>query len=105
MKQARLTSRQAPPSEEGSDSLLKEHLQGGFTHLPCISLGPSTRGKNRLVSSHVFTRIMESRNQYLVQSKLAGAAGLKLKPHSAKDTLDFLKKHFAKESSDQLIIK
>jgi hypothetical protein len=55
--------------------------------------------------SHVFTRVKENRNQYLVQSRLADLAGLKLKPHSAKDTLDFLKKHFVKESSDQLIIK
>jgi hypothetical protein len=54
--------------------------------------------------SHVFTRVKENRNQYLVQSRLADLAGLKLKPHSAKDTLDFLKKHFVKESSDQLII-
>jgi hypothetical protein len=53
----------------------------------------------------MFTRIKESHNQYLVQVKLADAAGLKLKPHSAKDTLDFLKKHFAKESIAQLIIK
>jgi hypothetical protein len=30
---------------------------------------------------------------------------MKLKPHSAKDTLDFLKKHFVKESSDQIVIK
>jgi hypothetical protein len=41
----------------------------------------------RTSDSHVFTRIKESRNQYLVQSKLADTAGLKLKPHSAKDTL------------------
>ena len=47
-------------------------------------------------------RIKESRNQYLVESRLADAAGMKLKPHSAKDTLDFLKKHFVKESSDQM---
>ncbi len=50
----------------------------------------------------MFTRIKESRNQYLVESRLADAAGMKLKPHSAKDTLDFLKKHFVKESSDQM---
>jgi hypothetical protein len=55
--------------------------------------------------SHVFTRVKENRNQYLFQSRLADLAVLKLKPHSAKDTLDFLKKHFVKESSDQLIIK
>jgi hypothetical protein len=48
--------------------------------------------------SHVFTRIKESHNQYLVQAKLADAAGLKLKPHSAKDTLDFLKKHIVKKA-------
>jgi hypothetical protein len=59
----------------------------------------------RTSDSHVFTRIKESRNQYLVESKLADAAGMKLKPHSAKDTLDFLKKHFVKESSDQIVIK
>jgi hypothetical protein len=53
----------------------------------------------RTSDSHVFTRIKESRNQYTVESKLADAAGMKLKPHSAKDTLDFLKKHFVKESS------
>jgi hypothetical protein len=39
--------------------------------------------------SHVFTRVKESRNQYLIQSKLVDAAGMK--PHSVKDTLDFLK--------------
>jgi hypothetical protein len=55
--------------------------------------------------SHVFTRVKENRNHYLVQSRLVDLAGLKLKPHSAKDTLDFLKKRFVKESSDQLIIK
>ncbi len=55
--------------------------------------------------SHALTRVKENRNQYLVQSRLADLAGLKLNLHSAKDTLDFLKKHFVKESSDQLIIK
>jgi hypothetical protein len=30
---------------------------------------------------------------------------MRLKPHSARDNLDILKKHFVKESSDQLIIK
>ncbi len=59
----------------------------------------------RTSDSHVFTRIKENRNQYLVESKLADAAGMKLKPHSAKHTLDFLKKHFVKESSDQIVIK
>jgi hypothetical protein len=53
--------------------------------------------------SHVFTRVKENHNQYLVQARLADLAGLRLKPHSAKSTLDFLKKHFVKESSDQLI--
>jgi hypothetical protein len=53
----------------------------------------------------VLTRVKENHNQYLVQARLADLAGLRLKPHSAKDTLDFLKKHFVKESSDQLIIK
>jgi hypothetical protein len=55
--------------------------------------------------SHVFKRVKENHNQYLVQARLADLAGLRLKPHSAKDTLDFLQKHFVKESSDQLIIK
>jgi hypothetical protein len=50
-------------------------------------------------------RVKESRNQYLVQARLADASGLKLKPHSAKNTLNLLKKHVVKESSDQLIIK
>ena len=50
----------------------------------------------RTSDSHVFTRIKESQNQYLVQSKLADAAGMKLKPHSAKDTLDFLKSTLSK---------
>jgi hypothetical protein len=59
----------------------------------------------RTSDSHVFTRIKESRNQYLVESRLADAAGMKLKPHSAKDTFDFLKKHFVKESSGQMVIK
>jgi hypothetical protein len=59
----------------------------------------------RTSDSHVFTRIKESRNQYLVKSKLADVAGMKLKPHSVKDTLDFLKKHFVKEKSDQIVIK
>jgi hypothetical protein len=59
----------------------------------------------RTNESHVFTRVKESRKQYLVQARLADASGLKLKPHSAKDTLDFLKKHFVKESSNQVIIK
>ncbi len=35
----------------------------------------------------------------------AEAAGLKLRPHSAKDTLTFLHKHFVKENSDQFIIR
>ena len=56
-------------------------------------------------TSHVFTQVKEGRNQYLVQAKQAEAAGLKLRPHSAKDTLTFLHKHFVKENSDQFIIK
>ena len=52
--------------------------------------------------SHVFTQVKEGRNQYLVQAE---AAGLKLRPHSAKDTLTFLHKHFVKENTDQFIIK
>ena len=59
----------------------------------------------RTSDSHVFTRVKENRNQYLLESRLADAQGMRLKPHSAKDTLDFLKKHFVKESSDQQIIK
>ncbi len=55
--------------------------------------------------SHVFTQVKEGRNQYLVQAKQAEAVGLKLRPHSAKDTLTFLHKHFVKENSDQFIIK
>ena len=47
----------------------------------------------------------EGRNQYLVQAKQAEAVGLKLRPHSAKDTLTFLHKHFVKENTDQFIIK
>ena len=47
----------------------------------------------------------DGRNQYLVQAKQAEAAGLKLRPHSEKDTLTFLRKHFVKENSDQFIIK
>ena len=41
----------------------------------------------------------------MVQAKQAEAAGLKLRPHSAKDTLTFLHKHFVKENDDQFIIK
>ncbi len=51
-------------------------------------------------ASHVFTQFKEGRNQYLVQAKQAEAAGLKLRPHSAKDTLTFLHKHFVKENCD-----
>ena len=56
-------------------------------------------------ASHVFTQVKEGRNQYSVEAKQAEAAGLKLRPHSAKDTLTFLYKHFVKENSDQFIIK
>ncbi len=56
-------------------------------------------------ASHVFTQIKEGRNQYLVQAKQAEAGGLKFRPHSAKDTLTFLHKHFVKENCDQFIIK
>jgi hypothetical protein len=56
-------------------------------------------------ASHVFTQVKEGRNQYLVQAKQAEAAGLKIRPHSAKDTLTFLHKHFMKENCDQFIIK
>jgi hypothetical protein len=56
-------------------------------------------------ASHVFTQVKEGRNQYLVQAKQAEAAGLQLRPHSAKDTLTFLHKHFVKENGDQFIIK
>ncbi len=41
----------------------------------------------------------------MVQAKQAEAAGLKLRPHSAKDTLTFLHKHFVKDNCDQFIIK
>ncbi len=56
-------------------------------------------------ASHVFTQVKEGRNQYLVQAKQVEAAGLQLRPHSAKDTLTFLHKHFVKENGDQFIIK
>jgi hypothetical protein len=39
--------------------------------------------------SHVFTRVRECRNQQLVQARQADAAGMTLKPYSAKDTLIF----------------
>ncbi len=41
----------------------------------------------------------------MVQAKQAEAAGLKVRPHSAKGTLTFLHKHFVKENFDQFIIK
>ncbi len=56
-------------------------------------------------TSHVFTQVREGRNLYLVQAKQAETAWLKLRPHSAKDTLTFLHKHFVKENFDQLITK
>jgi hypothetical protein len=59
----------------------------------------------RVNESHVFTRIRESRNQQLVQVRQADAAGMLLKPYSAKDTLTFLEKHFVQDSGDQYIIK
>ena len=59
----------------------------------------------RTNDSHVFTRVKENHNQYLVQAKEADRQGLRLKPHSAKSTLDFLRRRFVKENSDQLIIK
>jgi hypothetical protein len=55
--------------------------------------------------SHLFTRIRECRNQQLVQVRQADAAGMTLKPYSAKDTLTFLEKHFVQDSGDQYIIK
>jgi hypothetical protein len=58
----------------------------------------------RVNESQVFTRVNENHNQYLVQARKADRQGLRLKPHSAKSTLDFLKRHFVKENSDQLII-
>ena len=70
-------------------------------HVYLWDLLPGAR-ENR---SHVFTQVKEGRNQYLVQAKQAEAVGLKLRPHSAKDTLTFLHKHFVKENSDQFIIK
>jgi hypothetical protein len=51
----------------------------------------------RVNESHVFTRIRESRNQQLVQVGQADAAGMLLKPYSAKDTLTFLEKHFVQD--------
>ena len=54
--------------------------------------------------SHVFTRVRECRNQQLVQARQADAAGMTLKPYSAKDTLTFLEKHFVQDSGDQYII-
>ncbi len=56
-------------------------------------------------SFHVFTQVKEGRNQYAVEAKQARAEGLKLHPHSAKDTLTFLYKHFVKENGDQFLIK
>ena len=56
-------------------------------------------------TSHVFTQVKEGRNQYAVEAKQAEANGLRLRPHSAKDTLTFLFKHFVKANSDQFIIK
>ncbi len=53
----------------------------------------------------MFTRVKENHNQYLVQAREADRQGLRLKSHSAKSTLDFVKRHFVKENSDQLIIK
>jgi hypothetical protein len=56
--------------------------------------------------SHVFTRVRERRNHYLVQAKQAKARGLQLRPHSTNDTLTFLHNYFVKENgSDQFIIK
>ncbi len=59
----------------------------------------------RANESHVFTRVRESRNQYLVQARLIDAAGLMLKPFSAKDALAFLEKYFVQDNEDQHIIK
>ena len=56
-------------------------------------------------TSHVFTQVKEGRNQYAVEAKQAESNGLQLRPHSAKDTLTFLFRHFVKENGDQFIIK
>ncbi len=70
-------------------------------HVYLWDLMPGARGNE----SHVFTRIRECRNQQLVQVRQADAAGMTLKPYSAKDTLTFLEKHFVQDSGDQYIIK
>ena len=59
----------------------------------------------RANTSHVFTQVKEGRNQYAVEAKQAESNGLQLRPHSAKDTLTFLFRHFVKENGDQFIIK
>jgi hypothetical protein len=59
----------------------------------------------RINESHVFIRVRECRNQQLMQVRQADAAGMTLKPYSAKDTLTFLEKHFVQDSGDQYIIK
>ncbi len=59
----------------------------------------------RVNESHVFTRIRECRNQQLVQVRQADAAGMVLKPYSAKDTFAFLEKNFVQDTGDQHIIK
>jgi hypothetical protein len=70
-------------------------------HVYLWDLMPGARSNE----SHVFTRIRECRNQQLVQARQADAAGMTLKPYSAKDTLIFLEKHFVQDSGDQHIIK
>jgi phenylalanyl-tRNA synthetase alpha subunit len=70
-------------------------------HVYLWDLFPGTRGNE----SHVFTRVRQRRNQYLVEAKQAEINGLQLRPHSANDALTFLHKHVVKENSDQFIIK
>jgi hypothetical protein len=64
-------------------------------HVYLWDLMPGARSNE----SHVFTRIRECRNQQLVQARQADAAGMTLKPYSAKDTLIFLEKHFVQDSA------
>ena len=69
-------------------------------HIYLWDLSPGTRDNE----SHVFTRVRQRRNQYLIQAKQAETNGLQLRPHSANGTLTFLHKHVGKEDSDQFIM-
>jgi hypothetical protein len=58
--------------------------------LVCLwDLFPGTRDNE----SHVFTRVRQRRNQYLVQAKQAETNGLQLRPHSANDDLGQVEAH------------